>query len=206
SAASFLGKQTCATTHPTKSTTSLADVTQRHENALASRHPPNYSPATCCTSNVNPPPRFREDDGGIASLHRSSSCRARTRHRAIVAPGEPSPWFRRSHRSDARCVCCPDHERLTAMRYLPYLAAALISALGLAGGEARANTCQADTLTCPTSMPIDGYCECRGRGNTEGGTVVAAPPRGPHQMGRPGGCGAEPNAPGCRVSRSPGGG
>src|SRR6185437_8801203 len=62
SAASFLGKPTCATTHPTKSTPSLADVTQRHENALASRHPPNYSPATCCTSNVNPPPHFRGDD------------------------------------------------------------------------------------------------------------------------------------------------
>src|SRR6185312_9520150 len=62
--ASFLGKQTCATTHPTKSTPSLADVTQRHENALASRHPPNYSPATCCTSNVNPPYGVRKDEAG----------------------------------------------------------------------------------------------------------------------------------------------
>ena len=36
-------------------------TTTPRANALTSRHPPRPSPK-CCTSNVNPPPRFREDD------------------------------------------------------------------------------------------------------------------------------------------------
>jgi hypothetical protein len=61
-----------------------------------------------------------------------------------------------------------------------------------------ANMCQTDHLMCATTMPVDGYCQCTTRGNTEGGTVV---PRGaPHQPvnATAGGCGAQPNAPGCR--------
>ncbi|MDR3448333.1 MAG: hypothetical protein P4M15_01030, partial [Alphaproteobacteria bacterium] len=45
--------------------TSLISLTPHPENALASKPPPRYSPPTsnCCTSNVNPPPGLRRDDG-----------------------------------------------------------------------------------------------------------------------------------------------
>src|ERR1700739_650413 len=67
SAAFFLVKQTCVTTHHARSRPSLAAVTPPHENALASRPRPNYSPATCCTSDVNPPADLRrhDDEGAV---------------------------------------------------------------------------------------------------------------------------------------------
>jgi len=80
---------------------------------------------------------------------------------------------------------------------LGYLAAALIAAMALAGGQARANTCQADKLTCPTTMPVGGYCECTSHGTTQGGTVTAPAPH-EHYNSTAGGCGANPGAPGCR--------
>jgi hypothetical protein len=69
--------------------------------------------------------------------------------------------------------------------------------MALAGGPARANTCQADKLTCPTAMPVGGYCECTARGTTQGGTVTAPAPH-EHYNATTGGCGANPGAPGCR--------
>ena len=84
------------------------------------------------------------------------------------------------------------------MKIRLYLAATLTIATALAGGQALGNTCQTDKLTCPTSMPVDGYCECRSQGATEGGTVVATPPPHKHYNATPGGCGVNPNAPGCR--------
>jgi hypothetical protein len=90
----------------------------------------------------------------------------------------------------------PNCERLVAMQSLRYLAAVLTIATVLAGTSALANTCRTDTLMCPTSMPVDGYCECTARGTTEGGTVTPTAAHG-HYNATPGGCGTNPRAPGC---------
>lgn len=84
------------------------------------------------------------------------------------------------------------------MRAFFCLTFALTAAVALAGGPAHAATCQAEGLTCPTTMPVGGYCECTSRGKTQGGTVVekAASPK--RSNATAGGCGANPNAPGCR--------
>ncbi len=84
------------------------------------------------------------------------------------------------------------------MTPLRHLAAVSMAVLALAGGQALANTCQTDKMTCPTSMPVDGYCECTSHGATEGGTVVTTPPPQKHYNATPGGCGVNPGAPGCR--------
>ncbi len=84
------------------------------------------------------------------------------------------------------------------MRSLHYLTAALAVFAMLSGGEALANMCQTDHLLCATTMPVDGYCVCRGHGTSEDGTVVS---RGPSHQGinsTAGGCGANPGSPGCR--------
>ena len=39
-------------------------TTIRHESASTTALPPKYSGTICCTSNVNPPPSSRWDDGG----------------------------------------------------------------------------------------------------------------------------------------------
>ncbi len=78
------------------------------------------------------------------------------------------------------------------------LAAALFTLAGLAAGPATAaNICHAETLSCPTAMPIGGYCECTAHGTTQSGTVVSKP--APHHKtnATAGGCGAHPGAPGC---------
>jgi hypothetical protein len=77
----------------------------------------------------------------------------------------------------------------------------LLAAAAPTGVASAANICQAETLTCVTTMPVDGYCECRTHGRTEGGTVISNAEA--HQSRRAvnstsGGCGAEPNSPGCR--------
>lgn len=78
------------------------------------------------------------------------------------------------------------------------LSAAIILGAVLAAGPGRANTCQAETLACGTRMPIGGYCECVAGGMTQSGTVISAPaPRGKSRA-TGGGCGAQPNEPGCR--------
>jgi hypothetical protein len=83
------------------------------------------------------------------------------------------------------------------MKPLNCLAAALMIAMALAGQALAANTCQTDKQSCPTSMPVGGYCECSSHGTAEGGEVV--PPR-PHEHynASTGGCGVNPSAPGCR--------
>ena len=76
---------------------------------------------------------------------------------------------------------------------------AVVLALAFSGGAAQAaNMCQAGKLSCATTMPVGGYCECTARGQTTDGTVVtkAAPRRGAPATA--GGCGANPSAPGCR--------
>ena len=83
------------------------------------------------------------------------------------------------------------------MRRIP-IAFALLAAAAVAGGPARANMCQAGPLTCATAMPVDGYCECTSRGTTESGSVVSRPVARRSTNSTAGGCGANPNAPGCR--------
>jgi hypothetical protein len=75
------------------------------------------------------------------------------------------------------------------------------AALALAGlifaGPALANMCVAENLSCPTKMPVGGFCECTAHGQTKDGTVVAKAPE--HRSNATaGGCGAQPNAPGCK--------
>ncbi len=83
------------------------------------------------------------------------------------------------------------------MRSVAYVAA-LTVAVALSGGKVLANTCETDHMMCPTTMPVDGYCECRAHGNTEGGTVAARPQSHRQVNATSGGCGAEPGSPGCR--------
>jgi hypothetical protein len=68
----------------------------------------------------------------------------------------------------------------------------------IASSPALANSCQAENLTCPTAMPVGGFCECTVHGVTKDGTVVAK--AAPHRRvnSTAGGCGAQPGAPGCR--------
>jgi hypothetical protein len=92
----------------------------------------------------------------------------------------------------------PAYERHTSMTPLRYLAAAFLCATAIAGGHAQANTCRADPLICPTTMPVDGYCECTAHGAAMSGTVTATGAPAPRYNAAGGGCGADPNDPGCR--------
>jgi hypothetical protein len=83
------------------------------------------------------------------------------------------------------------------MRYRGVLAGTVM-ALALAGGSAYAGMCQAGKLMCPTKMPVGGYCECTAHGVTTGGTVVAKAPPKRKVDASAGGCGAQPDAPGCK--------
>lgn len=73
-----------------------------------------------------------------------------------------------------------------------------LAALSFIGSANAANMCSAPPLSCATTMPIGGYCECSARGMTQDGTVVERPVRGKRINSTAGGCGAHPNAPGCR--------
>jgi hypothetical protein len=71
---------------------------------------------------------------------------------------------------------------------------------GLAAASSAAyavNICKTETMSCATTMPVGGYCECTSKGNTEGGSVTPKP--APHTKinATAGGCGVHPNAPGC---------
>ena len=81
---------------------------------------------------------------------------------------------------------------------LPAFAAVSFMAPALLAPANAANLCSAPPLSCATTMPIGGYCECTSRGMTQDGTVVEAPVRGKRINSTAGGCGAQPNAPGCR--------
>ena len=84
------------------------------------------------------------------------------------------------------------------MRLTLTLSAMLLAASALSGAASAANMCQAEKLTCPTTMPVGGYCECTAHGTTDGGTVVSKlAPRTPVNA-TAGGCGAHPGAPGCK--------
>jgi hypothetical protein len=85
------------------------------------------------------------------------------------------------------------------MRCIRHLTFAVVAAAALIGGAASANVCQTDRLMCATTMPVDGYCQCTAHGVTEDGTVVAKPAPRQRLNSTAGGCGSEPNAPGCKV-------
>ncbi len=84
------------------------------------------------------------------------------------------------------------------MRILVSVTFALSIAISLASSPARAATCQTDSMTCPTTMPAGGYCECKSRGTTQQGTVVEKAGSQKRGNGTAGGCGANPDAAGCR--------
>ncbi len=87
--------------------------------------------------------------------------------------------------------------RLPAMRLPCILGATLLILAALGGGASAANMCRAGKLSCATTMPVDGYCECTAHGTTETGTVVAkSGPRHPANA-TAAGCSAHPNSPGC---------
>jgi hypothetical protein len=87
------------------------------------------------------------------------------------------------------------------MRCIGYVAVALLTAAAVNGGPASANVCHAGRLICPTTMPVDGYCECRAHGRVESGTVYSGAQSRRMINAATGGCGSEPNAPGCRNER-----
>ena len=80
-------------------------------------------------------------------------------------------------------------------------ATAIFTVALLAGASpaiAAVNSCQAPPLSCATTMPVGGYCECTSKKQTESGTVVAKAPPRKMTNSTAGGCGAQPNAPGCK--------
>lgn len=81
-----------------------------------------------------------------------------------------------------------------------FLAPVALAAAALASVSAHAaNTCDARPLFCPTTMPIDGYCVCTGKGGQwADGTVIPKLPPGQKYNAGTGGCGANPKDPGCR--------
>ena len=83
------------------------------------------------------------------------------------------------------------------MRFTLYLGGALLAATAFTGAASAANMCQAEKLSCPTTMPVGGYCECTSHGATDGGTVVAKLAKHAPVNATAGGCGAHPGAPGC---------
>jgi hypothetical protein len=84
------------------------------------------------------------------------------------------------------------------MKPLAIAIAACASVIAFTAAPAQANMCRAETLTCPTTMPVDGYCECHAHGTTQGGTVIAARDAHAHVDATTGGCGNDPHSPGCR--------
>jgi hypothetical protein len=85
------------------------------------------------------------------------------------------------------------------MRLTGLLTCAVLAFAVLGGGAASAaNICRAGNLTCATTMPVDGYCECTVHGTSQSGTVVPAAAQHRAVNSTAGGCGANPNGPGCR--------
>jgi hypothetical protein len=85
------------------------------------------------------------------------------------------------------------------MRISGFLTAAVFVASVLGGTPAfAANVCKAERLSCATTMPVGGFCQCTSKGTTEDGTVVS-PGQTRGKLNASGaGCGADAKAPGCR--------
>ncbi|HYZ61208.1 MAG TPA: hypothetical protein VE650_02045 [Acetobacteraceae bacterium] len=84
------------------------------------------------------------------------------------------------------------------MRCIRSFTSALVLTMLGAGAAFAANTCETPKLTCVTTMPLGGYCQCVARGTVEDGEVVSKPSPGRRINATAGGCGVAPNAPGCR--------
>ncbi len=85
------------------------------------------------------------------------------------------------------------------MRFTLTLVSVLLGAAVLGGGAASAaNICQAEKLSCATTMPVGGFCQCTAQGSTRDGTVVGAEAPGQSVNSTAGGCGTQPAAPGCK--------
>lgn len=84
------------------------------------------------------------------------------------------------------------------MRLTGYLSCALLAVAALGGPASAANICQAEKMTCATTMPVGGYCECTAHGNSQDGTVVSKATPSHKVNSTAGGCGANPSAPGCK--------
>jgi hypothetical protein len=84
------------------------------------------------------------------------------------------------------------------MRAAAYLSLAFLAASAFAAPAFAANICQAGKLTCPTTMPVGGFCECTAHGVTKDGTAVKKAESDRKVNATGAGCGAQPNAPGCR--------
>jgi hypothetical protein len=83
------------------------------------------------------------------------------------------------------------------MRFARNLGYAVFLVMLGGGGAVAANICQTQQLTCATTMPVGGFCECTANGVTQDGSVGPVPPPGEHVNATAGGCGANPTAPGC---------
>ncbi len=83
------------------------------------------------------------------------------------------------------------------MRFARLISCVVLAAAFGGGAASAANICQTEKLTCATTMPVGGFCECTANGMTQDGSVGPVPPPGEHVNANAGGCGAEPNAPGC---------
>jgi len=84
------------------------------------------------------------------------------------------------------------------MRSIRLAGAVILAGAALMGGPALANVCEAGKLICATTMPVGGYCQCTAHGSAEDGTVVSRPTTRQPVNSTAGGCGSQPNAPGCR--------
>ena len=116
---------------------------------LARRITPKSAPAAAASGTARGPARYPD----IAGL----------RGRAIGMTHSSPAFFTQD-------TPCPDHERLISMKAVFYLATALIGATAIPSGHAvAANVCRADPLVCPTTMPVDGFCQCRASGMTANG-------------------------------------
>jgi hypothetical protein len=125
---------------------------------------------------------------------------SRRNQRASTRRQERRGGFRVTRVAHCATAFFADHERLISMKAAFYLATALLGATALHGGHAvAANVCRADPLVCPTTMPVDGFCQCKASGMTANGTVTDASAPSGHYNSSAGGCGSDPNDPGCHA-------
>jgi hypothetical protein len=82
------------------------------------------------------------------------------------------------------------------MRFFGYGVTVWLALLG-GGAASAANLCQAGKLTCATTMPVGGYCECTSHGATQDGTVVSRPALHRKVNASAGGCGTKSGQTGC---------
>jgi hypothetical protein len=78
------------------------------------------------------------------------------------------------------------------------LLAVIVISVVIPSGNVLANTCQASSLTCPTSKSVGTSCGCEYHGIMQKGTVVRIPNLQNNHNATAPGCAATPDAKGCR--------